>query len=105
MAKARSRRRRTDHTHDAASYTLAQPNQTPQEAASDQAPLAVPLGEIPAGVYVSKHVEAQLDGPQAATLRRVLAGLDRDGARLANGRRVTSSADAVRWLLENIAAE
>jgi len=55
--------------------------------------------------YVDRHVEAQLkDVRQRAALRRLRNALDRVGARLANGQRVASSADCVRWLLEQYAA-
>lgn len=54
--------------------------------------------------HVSRHVEAQLDGDQAAALKRAFVGLDEAGARLANGRRITSNADVIRYLLERIGA-
>lgn len=62
----------------------------------------VPLADVPEGVYVSRHVDVQLTTPQARALRCVLEGLMNHGARLANGRRVTTSADAVRFLLDLI---
>lgn len=52
--------------------------------------------------YRSRHVEARLDGAQAETMKRLFRGLDQVGARLANGRRVGSNADAVRWVLEQV---
>lgn len=63
--------------------------------------LELPLGVVPCG-YVSRHVDARLDRRQGAALRRLQDGLDRAGRRLANGKRVISTADAVRWLLEQI---
>lgn len=64
---------------------------------------AIPVGEIPAGAYIIKHVETRLTHGQGTALRRLWYGLDRDGLRLADGRRVQSNAQAVCWLLEQLA--
>lgn len=66
--------------------------------------IEVPLGEIPPAVYITRHVEVNLDHLQSCTLRRVFEGLDSSGARLVNGKRVASSSDVVRWLLEQVAS-
>lgn len=71
----------------------------------DRHVIEVPLGTIPEGVYITRHVEVQLDHSQACTLRRLVEGLDASGARLANGKRVTAAADVVRWLLEQAATD
>jgi len=52
--------------------------------------------------YISTHVDAQLSHQQGLALRRLHLGLDAAGARLANGRRVATPPDAVRWLLEQV---
>ena len=70
---------------------------------------SVYLGLVPANgrgrSYVDRHVDAQLkDVRQRAALRRLRNALDASGARLANGKRCTTSADCVRWLLEQYAA-
>lgn len=60
------------------------------------------LAELPESSYRPTHVEARLDPPQAEALARLFQTLDEGGLRLKSGRRVTSSADAVRWLLEAV---
>lgn len=72
-------------------------------ASAVQCEIAVPLAEYPEGVYLTKHVDVQLDEPQARQLRRLIEGLDVAGERLASGRRITTGPDAVRWLLEQFA--
>ena len=52
--------------------------------------------------YISTHVDAQLSHQQGLALRRLHLGLDAAGARLANGRRVATPPDAVRWMLEQV---
>ena len=62
---------------------------------------ASPFGVLPPlPGYARRHIDCQLSGAQAETLGRLLCGLDHAGARLHSGRRVTTAADAVRWLLE-----
>lgn len=65
-------------------------------------PLAVPLAPLDETVCIIGHVEAQLSRTQRRTLRRIFDGLDQSGSRLANGRRVGSAADAVRWMIEQV---
>jgi hypothetical protein len=65
--------------------------------------IEVPIGEIDESAYVSSYVQAQLNKTQSASLKRIWAGLDEVGERLANGRRVVSHADVIRWLLERAA--
>lgn len=62
----------------------------------------VPLADVPDPHYRQRHVNLQLSAAEADAMKRLLAGLDMQGERLANGRRVQTSADAVRWLLEKI---
>lgn len=53
----------------------------------------------------AQHLDVQLyDAEHRATLRKLFAGLDESGARLANGKRIANHADAVRWVLETIEA-
>lgn len=70
----------------------------------EQSIIEVPLGEIPPAVYITRHIEVNLDHVQSCTLRRVFEGLDASGARLVNGKRVASASDVVRWLLEQVAS-
>jgi hypothetical protein len=66
----------------------------------------VPLCDVrPDGPGVVEHIEARLERQQAVVLRRIFVALDASGIRLRNGRRVITTADAVRWLLEQIPAE
>lgn len=46
------------------------------------------------------HVDIQLRPHHHAVLKRLYFGLDAAGARLADGRRIASKPDAIRWLLE-----
>lgn len=77
---------------------------TPRVVVDPLIEVAVPIADFPIGAYVTRHVEVQLDERQATTLKRLLAGLDRAGRRLANQRRVQSHADALKWLLEELGA-
>lgn len=52
-----------------------------------------------------RHLDFQLTTAQGRGLRRIRDGLDHSGARLENGRRVQSYVEAIRWLLEKVAAE
>jgi len=68
--------------------------------------LSVPVAEAPAPDYLL-HVEARLTRSQGAAMRRLVAGLERGGARAdrpgRSDRRVDGYADAIRWLLDEIA--
>jgi hypothetical protein len=56
--------------------------------------------------YVGRRVNLELTSPrQRAAVARLLAGLSTQRAALANGRRVETRADALRWLLESLSAE
>ena len=49
------------------------------------------------------HVQVRLKTKaQRTAMRRLYEGLDQTGARMANGRRVHSLADAMRWVLERL---
>ena len=54
------------------------------------------------GCYISNHVDVRMTIAQATVLRRLHLALDTSEARLANDRHIASTADAVRWLLEEI---
>lgn len=53
--------------------------------------------------FVRRRIDVKFSAQQAANLKRIKMALDAKDARLAGGQRVTSLADAMRWLLENIA--
>lgn len=55
--------------------------------------------------YVGRHVEARLTAKQGEALKKLLEGLKAEFARVEGGRAVSSTADAVRWLLERLGEE
>ena len=67
------------------------------------ATITAPLGSVDPVAYASDHIDGRLDPLQASGLRHLYNGLDAAGKRLRNGRRVLTSIDAVRWLLEELA--
>lgn len=71
--------------------------------------IEIPIGPVPptgdGAPYLTNHVEAgKLTQRQRVGLSRLVNGLDQAGCRLTDGRRVVTSADAVRWLLERLSA-
>lgn len=65
--------------------------------------IEVPLGEVDERGYAARHVDAQLTPEQRGSLRRVLRGLVDKGAKMKSGKPVWTSADAIRWMLEQVA--
>lgn len=113
MAKRRSPKAVLEETAD--SFALLNPdapdepaaearNAAPAELTTRETTITVPLRHNPVPRYMARHVEVQLDSDHAATLAQLLEALDHAGERLKSGRRVASSADGLRWLLEQIAA-
>ncbi len=79
----------------------------PEETPGPQlVPITCPLAELCGDGHFANpqagHVAARLDSRQATALNRIFRGLDDTGARMGNGKRVFSRADAVRWLLEQL---
>jgi hypothetical protein len=74
-------------------------------SAPASATITLPIGTIAPGVFVSRHVDVQLKGAQARAMRRLFEGLLDQGAKLANGRRVASPADAIRYVLEQLGTD
>jgi hypothetical protein len=70
--------------------------------------LLLPLADPPdsqAARITAWHVDVQLrDCDTRRAFMRLWAGLDRAGARLKDGRRVSSYADAVKWICERVEA-
>ncbi len=88
--------------------TISQEMDPAPSTVSIDVPLGqVDLDQVAAGkLHLSRHVEiGRLTHDQKLALRRLQRGLDQSGARLANGKRIGSNADAVRWLLEQVAKE
>ena len=78
-----------------------------QESVIDMAELRLPLAEPEANTYIAKesgHLDLYLRGPAVDAFRRLHAGLLSDAAKLANGRPVSSKADVVQYLFEQVAA-
>lgn len=75
--------------------------------AESESVVAATSGGIPAvgavydGGYVSRKVDVKLTRAQSVVLRDKLRKLQDSGARTADGRFVTNSAQTVRWIIEN----
>lgn len=70
----------------------------------DPVSIEVPLAEEAGNGYVTRHVEVnRLTLQQKTAQRRLLRGLVAAGERLDNGALVATNADALRWLLEQLA--
>jgi len=68
--------------------------------------LELPLGEVGGGEYLSTHVEARLrTREQRLAMKRLLRGLQKAGAKTKDGRPVQRLGEAIRWLLEQVAAK
>ena len=65
--------------------------------------LVVPIAERDFAYGALRHADCQLSDRQAAILRLVLTGLYETNSRLANGRPVVTTADAIRWIMEQLA--
>lgn len=63
--------------------------------------LRVPLEDIAVPTF-RMHLDVNIQGEQATSLRRVASALDKNRATLANGRRCVGANDAIRWILEQI---
>jgi len=66
--------------------------------------IVVPLGAPMGHQYIQRHLNVQLAQAHGLTLRALRDGLDARGATLTGGRHVQTNADAVKWLLEAVAA-
>ena len=75
----------------------------PAEPAELVLSIDVPLDMQPLPREFTIHIDTRLSVEQSTAARRLALALDRRGARLANGQRITSAVQAVRYLLEAIA--
>lgn len=64
--------------------------------------LVVPFAQFREEVRLFDHVEVRFTPEQKRAMRRLFDGLDESGARMANGKRVASAADCVRWILDRL---
>ena len=65
--------------------------------------VAVPIGQ--AQGYSQSRIDLALSPVRANTLRDITAGLVKSDARLANGAMVRNGADAVAWILDQVAGQ
>lgn len=72
---------------------------------SDKVGFNCPIADARPDEYAPRHLDVQLTTRQSIAMQRLFIGLDRDGARLLNDRRVVTAADAIRWLLEQVPEE
>lgn len=54
--------------------------------------------------YVRQKLDVHLTGAQAKTLKSIQLGLEKQEAKLSNGRCVSNPVDAIRWMLEEAAS-
>lgn len=67
--------------------------------------LELPVEEVPAQGYLSRHLDINaLTLAQQRGLRKLTLGLQREGAKYAAGKSVANNSDAVRYVLERIEA-
>ena len=66
------------------------------------ATVKVPMTLQPPPAQFMLHIDTKLDSKQSTVLRRIARELDCQGAKLANGLRVTETTHALKWLIENI---
>ena len=97
----------TAHTADAIAEVL-EGTQLPHAAAQAilEVAITVPISDVSLdNCHIRTHIDVQsLSRNQGTVLRRLQLALDNRGAKLANGRRVVTPPDAIRWLLEEIGA-
>lgn len=83
-----------------------EPTEVEVKAEVEMVPVpTVPLASLDPTKYVSNYVEVRFrqgESHIAETLKRLHEGLYETAARLSNGDHITSAADAVRWLLEQV---
>jgi hypothetical protein len=56
-------------------------------------------------LYAQRHIETKIDPRTAKDLAMVLGALRESGVKMPSGRRVLSTADAVRWILSKVSLE
>jgi hypothetical protein len=61
--------------------------------------IGLPVAEPPPG-YRTNHLDLHLTQTQADHLAKLLSGLRKSNALLANGRYVNTPPDVIRWVLE-----
>lgn len=66
--------------------------------------IAIPLGEIGPG-HTPQHVEAWLKPHQSSALQELVVALRDKRATMGDRREIRTAADAIRWMLEQIAVK
>lgn len=75
---------------------------TPKKHAGAIVPVEIPT--LAGTGYAQRQIDLTLSGPQAETLASVVRGLHAGSHKLADGRPVQTGADALKWMLEQVAA-
>ena len=86
----------------AVAATAACENESSASVAPVIVTLQAPLGEFVDSTYTPRRVDAALQLHHGTTLKRLLAGLTAQGAKLSNGVTVLTYTHAIRWLLEQL---
>ena len=82
------------------------PELTEKQRESGYRQADIRVGVCPTRVgHLQQHVDGRLTRPQAEAMKRLRQWLDETGHRTANGHKVQSLVDVVRWLAEQLAAE
>lgn len=84
------------------------PRMTDQPAIVTRKDIAIRSVKIPTLVntfegYFSNRVDITLTSEQAKTLKSVLFGLQSKYTKLSNGKEISNGADAIKWILEEMA--
>lgn len=64
--------------------------------------MRLPLADLNPAEYSQRHIDLQLKTEHAETLKRITDGLIAMKQKTADGRPVTSAADAIRWVLDGV---
>ena len=81
--------------------TTTRPSTRPTAGAgSAGATVHLPMADPLHRVYKTRHLDAQLEQPEAEVLARIRAGLVAQHATLSNGRPVFAASDVLRWILQ-----
>lgn len=108
MAKARKMELPTvdeEVTPEVAEETSAEQVAPPATASTQTRSLSVPLAAVDFG-YLPRRIDLRkLTKRQSGVLRQLQEALSGQGVRLADGSPIKNPANAIKWLLESVAAE
>ena len=79
---------------------------TQKSQTEDAAILEIPVcAELDAGGYVCDYVDVAMTPADARTLKRITIQLCANGATTRKGKAIDRPADAIRWILEQVAEQ